>query len=494
MLLKAIDRLVPDYSLLKNSKVFIWLLSLSLFLRLPFVFRDYIDRDESTFILVAQGWVDGFLPYTVLWDLKPPITFLFFSALIYVFGKSLIAIRIAGILTVSLIAFFTYLIGKQLTDNKVSFWSATFTVFLISMFGSLQGVMSEHISMLFFMPALYLLIRNRDWQFSIIAGVLMGAALMTKINLAYPVLFLGLYLIYDRFKLGFRMSGLGQIFAFAAGVILTIGLTILPYYLEGKTQLWWDAVILAPLEYAGVRRHSPGRFLPLLIFLILLFSYGTWKRILPMKNSSIQLLLIAMIGIVIAFIRGGRINGHYLIQLHPVLIIIVGIVISATIRIKKWKYQPFVLLVLLLLPFEAYKEYRDIIRHKIERGSFLNGEGYTVPDYIRKENLSTENILFMEYHIGYWFLNTLPPTKSATHPTNICRDETFQFYDNPRTNSMEELRYIMEDIAPEIVVTRNKWRIFDKKQEEENTYIRSYLDQHYTIEKEIDNAEIHRRL
>ena len=494
MLGRAIDRLISDYKRLKNRTVFFCLLALSFFLRFPFVFRDYIDRDESTFILVAQGWVDGHLPYTLLWDLKPPITFAFFASLILLFGKSLIAIRISGIVVVAIIAFFSYLISSELSNKKTAFWVGVFTVLLISLFGSLQGLMSEHISMLFFMPALYLTATRRTTMSLFLAGVLLGCAAMTKINLAYPILLLGLYLIYDWIRSNRNTKGLVAILAFALGVVFIILLTALPYYLEGNTILWWKAVVLAPLEYSGARRDSLGSFAPLLIPLGLFLIYAIRTGRLDLKNSAETALLVALVGVVIAFISGGRINGHYLIQLHPILLIRLGIVLGNALPAIKWTYRPLVLMILLLLPIESYKEYSDIIRNKLKTGNFINGEGYTVSEYIKEQGLSSKRILFLEYHIGYWFLDIIPPTKAATHPTNICRDETFVYFDNPRDKSMEELRYIMEDIAPEIVITRKKWNIFDKKEEEENNYIRNFLQEHYNIRKEIDNSEIHQRL
>ena len=494
MLSRAIDSLIPDYKKLKNRTVFICLLALSFFLRFPFVFRDYIDRDESTFILVAQGWVDGHLPYTLLWDLKPPITFAFFASMILLFGKSLIAIRISGIVVVALIAFFSYWISCEFSNKKTAFWVGVFTVLLISLFGSLQGVMSEHISMLFFMPALYLIITRRKTLSLFLAGLLFGGAIMTKINLAYPVLLLGLYLIYEWIRSSRNTKGIVEILAFALGVVIIILLTALPYYLESNTILWWKAVVLAPLEYSGARRDSLVSFAPLLIPLGVFLIYAIRTGRLNLKNTGIVALLVALVGVVIAFISGGRINGHYLIQLHPILLILLGIVLGNALTAINWNYRPLVLIILLLLPIETYKEYRDIIRNKLETGYFINGEGYTVSEYIKEQSLPTTNILFLEYHIGYWFLDLVPPTKAATHPTNICRDETFVYFDNPRDSSMEELRYIMEDIAPEIVITRKKWNIFDKKEEEENIYIRNFLQEHYNIRKEIDNSEIHQRL
>jgi hypothetical protein len=59
---------------------------------------------------------------------------------------------------------------------------------------------------------------------------------------------------------------------------------------------------------------------------------------------------------------------------------------------------------------------------------------------------------------------------------------------------MEELRHIMETLRPKIVVTRLNRRIFDKKEEEENTYMVNYLKEHYEVTAIVDQAEIHQRL
>ena len=105
------------------------LVVVSIFIRFPFFFRDYVDRDESTFILMGQSWVNGHLPYTQLWDLKPPITFLYFAIIIKIFGKSFFAIRFFGSLLVALTALFTYGIASKITSKKIAFWVAVFCVF-----------------------------------------------------------------------------------------------------------------------------------------------------------------------------------------------------------------------------------------------------------------------------------------------------------------------------------------------------------------------------
>lgn len=56
---------------------FIILALATLIVRLPF-FLPENDLDESTFILLGQDILKGHLPYVTLWDLKPPLLYVFF--------------------------------------------------------------------------------------------------------------------------------------------------------------------------------------------------------------------------------------------------------------------------------------------------------------------------------------------------------------------------------------------------------------------------------
>ena len=495
MLKKGILLLTPKYTHLKNHGVFLLLSAIAFFVRFPFFFRDYIDRDESTFILMGQSWVDGFLPYTQLWDLKPPITYLFFAMLISIFGKSFIAIRIAGTLLVIITAFFTYKITLTVYNSKkIGLWAAIGTVALLSMFGSLQGVMSEHICMAFFMPGLYFYITAQKGYTYVIAGILFGLALMVKINMAYAVLFLGVYLLYTAFRQGLFLKGITNSLGFGFGVIGVIIATLIPYYLEDQSLLWWNSVVLAPIEYTGARRYSLLKMAPICI-ITLGFLWWSWKKnILDFKQKQIQILSLVIIGVVFSFVQGGRVNGHYLVQLHPVSLVFIAIAISKIRIPKRINYAPYALLLMLLLPTEAYIEYVSIVKNKWVKNSFFNGEGITVPAYLLESRQDPADTMFFEYRIGNWLLDTQPPTKAATHPSNICRDEAFKFYENPRATSMEELRYIMEELQPKTVVTRANRLVFDKDEIEENHYINAYLETHYQRLKTIDKAAIYMRL
>lgn len=479
---------------LKNRTVFLFLFLLAFLIRAPFFFRDYIDRDESTFILMGQSWVEGHLPYTELWDLKPPITFLFFAGIIYAFGKSFIAIRIFGTLVVAVTSFFTFKIGKEIGGNKLGLWTAIACTVLQSLFGSLQGVMSEHLSVAFLMPAIFIILKYHKYYWYGLAGILLGLTVMTKLNLAYGVLILGLFLLYRSFTEKQLKKGIQNLIFMGMGVVLVILLTVLPYYLNSLTALWWQSVILAPLEYAAANRGSLLDVIPTCIIIIGFFLWAWKKKYLDLKNQYVQVLLVTVIGVLFSFVRGGKINGHYLIQIYPTLLLLVGLVIGAIPLMNRFKWKPYYVLILLLVPMESYLEYYAIVKHKVEKDTFFNGEGIEVPQYITDHYLDSSNILFLEYHIGYWLLDKKPLTKISTHPSNICKVEMFPYSGTTRTTAMEEIKYLLEDIKPNLVVTRDKENIFAKENVTENTFTRKYLNEHYRIIKIIDRAEIWQRL
>jgi hypothetical protein len=493
LLKKIIARLTSFYRSSDGKTTFLLFFVIAFLIRFPFFFRDYIDRDESTFILMGQSWVDGFLPYTQLWDLKPPITFFFFAAIIYVFGKSFLAIRIAGVLMVAITALFTYKIGLSVANKKVAFWSGILVVLLQSLFGSLQGVMSEHISITFFVMALYLLISKQNFLNYLFAGLLLGISVMTKLNLAYPILFIFMYLCWNVFKLKRIFPQLMKILVLGGAILLVVIATAIPYYLNNDVQLWWQSVFKAPLAYSGSRGHSILDVIPLALIVFGFFFWSIKKQLLDYREPRILLLLIASTGILFSFMQAGKVNGHYLVQLFPTLILLFSIFIYKFGLLKNLNYKLVVLVLLFLIPMESYLELKNIIQHKITKGSFYNGEGITVPNYFRERGLSSDNVLFLEYHIGYWLLNEKPPTKASTHPSNILREELFPYMGNPRQTEGEELKFILEEIQPNYIVTRKNRRVFDRKKISANFYINLQLSKNYIPLDTVENAIIHQR-
>ncbi len=231
--------------------VAIYLLLLSTIVRLPFFFPAVIGWDESTFILMGQSVLDGHLPYTNLWDIKPPLAFVFYAFFIALLGKSIISVRIAGTLCVASVSFCTYLVGKTLWNSLVGVISATLFVVLASLLPAGQATMTEHVALVPLVGALSLLVTRKTTLSTLFfSGILMAIASLIRLNLAYVTVIIGLFALFIKPPQS-NNSILQRRLAYAAGSCLVILLTYVPYAVTGYQQVWFSSFILAPLNYAN---------------------------------------------------------------------------------------------------------------------------------------------------------------------------------------------------------------------------------------------------
>ncbi|MFM1878664.1 MAG: hypothetical protein RLZZ241_1530 [Bacteroidota bacterium] len=474
-----------------NGVIFLVFFLGSLILRLPFFFRDYVDRDESTFILMAQSIADGHLPYAQLWDLKPPLLFFIFSIPISLFGKSLLAIRVTGWLVTSCISFFTFLIGLK-TDQRITGLAAGIgCMFLMSLGGSVQGVMSEHFSVFFLLPAvLWLLGPATEIRFGL-SGFFLAMAVLCKSNLVLVLPVLGLLLLAKTLGKSGKMYRTPLLFLIIGG---TLGITssMLPYLNSGQFTLWWDAVIKAPLAYSEVANIGGSFYLFYLIFgfLLWLALKKNWLRI---NAPEIQLLCIVLIGILLAFFKGGRINGHYLLQFYPIALVLLFTALRQLSQRVLSLFTGGIVLWMLLLPVESYLEYAALFKNYRDSGQWYNGEGVVVPAYLNRNFPNEKKVFFLEYHIGYWFMDAQPPSAVVTHPSNLCRTSLYPFIPGSHSDSESEIRYIMDTVQPQIIVRRKGKPIFDHQFMIENAELESYLLTQYYRDTTLGRAEVYLR-
>ncbi|MFI2741394.1 ArnT family glycosyltransferase [Zhouia sp. PK063] len=490
-----------DSSNFSYSKVFIYFLAIALFIRFPFFFRDYIDRDESTFILMGQSLVNGHLPYTQLWDLKPPLLFYLFGALIFTFGKSFIALRFTGTLIVAITALYLYKIGDKLSSKRAAFWCGILLILTSSLFGSVQGVMSEHISMFFYIPAMYFIAHynHKKWA-TFWAGILLGAAVMIKLNLAYPVLMMGTTLFVLALLKKHYAKAFINAFLLAIGVITTVILTALPYVFTNQFNIWWNSVILAPIAYnpGAIVNHKIYILLSFLPFVILMyFFYKTNLKACKEQRIFYLLIFVSFLGVVFSFIDIGQFNGHYLIQLYPFIILILCIWTSISREELTPKLRLIFFVLLIIIPVESYKEYSILGKRFAEGKSLYNEEGFDVPAYFKENNINPDTILFLNFHIGYWIMDKTPPTKVMTHPSNIFRNSLFPYMGVKSKTTHEELTRIFYNIKPEYIVGPKYEHQFKGKDEDDKadvTYLFEKLKQLYQPVYTTGKAVIYKRI
>ena len=222
--------------------------------------------------------------------------------------------------------------------------------------------------------------------------------------MAYAVLFLGLYLLWSGFSERKHSATLGKLSLMGAGFILLILLTALPYYLQGAEAIWWTSIFKAPLAYSESKQHSLLKTLPAILVILGLLLAGFTSKVIDYKSKQQQLLATAAIGVSVSFMQAGKVNGHYLIQLYPFMLILIGIAIGKLPRPKK-ALNWVIVAVLALIPTEAYMEYANIISHtRLKRVHFIMVRELMFPTtfWTKILKLKTSSSLNIILDIGYW--------------------------------------------------------------------------------------------
>jgi hypothetical protein len=456
-----------------SAEIFLFLATF--FIRFPFFFRDYIDQDESTFILMGQSIADGHLPYDHLWDLKPPLLFYIFALIEKMFPLSFVAIRFVGVLVIFLSALLLIRIAKQ-ARLKNGFLIALGYVLLSSEFGSLQGVMSEHFAVLFLLLGLSFLIGKQSSYF-LIAGLSFGCAVLCKLNYAYAITALLIFYFAAELKKRKARNTAAIFFVLAGGIIIPILLTAMPFIAEGKINLFINSVFLAPLEYARALNYSSiDKFkttwwILLLIVAVCYFSI----RASTIENKSFVLkLMFILLGTGYTFYSTGIINGHYLVQIYPFfLMLLFGVIIQKEVRLK----PGFAAVIVFLLSFESVLEYYRLVSNLKDFAEYR--PTFEVVRELKRLNLQNNKIFFADYHVGYWLINQYPLTKSTTHPSNISRPYLFKYYNDSSKSSLEDLNIIMLEIQPNVIVSKYNKLQFFADTSPENLFFKENLSQNF---------------
>lgn len=467
---------IPAETSRQDWKQVVFLFLATLFIRLPFFTKDYIDRDESTFILMGQSVADGYLPYVYLWDLKPPLLFYIFGLIESVFPYSIEAIRFTGVLVVftAAVVFRKIMIRGGM---KNSFPASIALVMLSSEFGNLQGLMSEHLAVFFLLPGLYFFMKGRLILYWL-SGLFFGAALLCKLSFAHGIFLLVLAdTIINWNKKSFASQAV-NVLVLGLGIIIPFILIALPYMIKDHEQLFIDSVFRAPLEYAAATRLSLADKFSTTWWIILsglFISILAWNKRTNQTSRLVIYSIALLMGTIYTFFSSGIVNGHYLVLVYPFLLILLFGVILPSIPVIRYALLS---LIVILLSFESLAEYARVSRSFRDHGHPYYSNAYVITEEIKKMGLEKEKIFFVDYHIGYWMLRSYPLTKSTTHPSNIDRAFLFKYFGG-RNTGLEEMRYLLDTIRPELIVSKTPGIGFIRNEMETKQYFDSVLARDY---------------
>lgn len=498
--------------------VFLYLTVLAIFVRLPFFFPAVINWDESTFILMGQSILDGNLPYTELWDLKPPFAFVFYALSILLFGKSIIAVRIAGALCVAIASYCTYITGKSLWNKNLGILSASVFIVFVSLLPSGQAVMTQHVALVPLLGALALLTsRNITPTTVFSSGALLAVACLVRLNLAYVALFVGMFItLFPAPKS--RASLLQRGFYYGLGFSAVVMASFIPYLFTGNAEMWFKSVIIAPLSYTESQHEmmdvlkihakyimndkSPlgdgmtDRILLLWAAAAIGYGYILIKSIWSSKEVRYKhlLLIVFVVATLISILRGGAAHAHYLLQLAP----FVSLSAVACLEIVSYRFIQTVafgvgmLLLVISVKQMTVEYYPEVFNRILTNQALVHGTAFDIANYLKKEKRPGDSIYFMTDHIAAWLIDAKPLTKMSTHPSNIAKDYLLRAVSGPNSSTEEEMKRILAT-HPEYIVKKNKVPYLRDKPEAV-TLLESELDLNYKIVTRIHDRLIYQRL
>ena len=297
------------------------------------------ERDEGAYATIAQGLLDGKVPYRDLFDNKPPLVYGWYALSFSVFGESVWAPRLVAAALLSLTTLAVFGQAKLVMPRGVAFTAAA--VFAVST-GLPWVALHANTEAYMLLPLVTSLIAftmgirsGRLWWF-VACGALGGLAVMTKQVAMWNVLALAVVAASWRPQDPGRLrERLAPALCVLGGAIASIVAVMAPFIYNGSAGDFLYATFAYNWMYVGavsmVERMLNASYGLLLFFGILapvivaalLGLAALWKE---RRRPAYYALAAWAIGSGVGVATGGRFFPHYFLHLLPALAILSAVV------------------------------------------------------------------------------------------------------------------------------------------------------------------------
>jgi 4-amino-4-deoxy-L-arabinose transferase-like glycosyltransferase len=301
--------------------------------RAPTFYASVLDWDESLYLLMASAWRNGHLPYTTIWDNKPPGIYAIFYVALAIFGHHIVAIRAATILAATLTAFAVFRIAFSLLAASPVRLTCACAAGLAYSIGALSndGLAANTEMFMVCFTALSLvtaLSPSGARRVGLVTGALFAGAILTKYVAIFeaPAILLALLWWQPRGTALVRLASAG------IGGLIPLAAIMLLYAWHGELAIWWQDSVMANVARAGAQ-FSPGtlhyaadtqldRWLPFYAAPLALF--WRWRQDLRTRIF----LFIWLAGGTLGVAAAKSFYDHYFQQILPVLCVITALIFA----------------------------------------------------------------------------------------------------------------------------------------------------------------------
>jgi len=419
--------------------------ALVLALRSSTFFLSVENWDESLYLLMARSVLDGHPLYTEIWDHKPPGIFYLFALAQFLFGRTVVSIRIAAWLAVTASSLLLFTIGARLRSTTTGIVAGL----LYAAFSLNDGGVASNVE-IFFTPLLLLevlLIVSYETREllerpgpPLLLGFVGGLALQMKFVVIFDLAAFFLFLspslwrdaAVDRPR---RLLRFGTFVA--VGALLPLAVAAGWFAATGHFAEYWDANFAANARYVGEVGWNFEK-LAWMILRRIREAFPLWSSLAlapfclaflgpaearTRRGLALGLLWAAFALLGICALR--RLFAHYFLALTPPLCLLCSLVVcSAVESADRSRARTLLLLTLVLLGplLRAVEKPLSLTarlgEHRYVRDEPLWGdEPAQVAEYLRTRIGTGEYLYVADYHpILYYLLPVRVPTRFPLPP------------------------------------------------------------------------------
>lgn len=434
------------------------------------LFPEQIDWDEWSFILMGADIAHGHLPFVHQFDLKPPLVFFLFGAVIKLFGKSLLAIRLLGALCVVVASSFVFLTARRVTGT----WPALAGALVCAVLASAPFGLATSSEL----PAIALL-GAAAWRLTrtplsdkdaALAGLFVALAVLTRTNLALVALALGVLLLAAVLLRPGQVSRRAWLAYGAAGLMPPL-LLVLVYAVAGELATLKLAMIDVPLAYSGqltiaqvarshvLQLYYTAQTAPLLygppVLLALAGGVCALRRLLRKDaDASWPIIVILTMTMAVAgsLLIGGAAYPHYWLQLMPFVGLFAALGTEWATRsgpFLRHLAEGLVALPVLASASTALPAARDSFsapRPIARAAAYIQASGGAT------SQPRPPQVWALHKHLVYWYLDAPQLSRANVHPDNLARRAIIDTLAGHGYVGRDEVGRLMA-LRPQFVVT-----------------------------------------
>ena len=304
-----------------KKNLLVYLILLAIGFRLTSFFPLVIDHDESTYLIIADQWLQGNIPYVDNIEVKPIGIFLLFTLVLKI-CSSVWMVRMVAAIALALTGFYLARGANLFFKNNRGIYVGILYVFTGSLHKWSWSANTELFFLLFSAIALYHFLRA-DKSYSIFwSGLAIGVGFLFKYHIVFDALAFGVFFIF------LQKYPVGQILKrgwfLILGTTLPVFACLLWYFSMGYIDEFLFATWTIPSQYTSSPSLIPMlsfagefylSFLPLsLVFLVgLVNTYQ--KRLYNIVLFCLIWLTCSWLGILVT----GKNYFHYYFQALPCL-------------------------------------------------------------------------------------------------------------------------------------------------------------------------------